>query len=313
VALALVTGGAGFLGSHLAQALVDRGYSVRVLDDLSTGNEQNLAGLDVDLTIGDVGDPQIVRKAISGADLVFHYAAMVSVPETMRDPISCYKTNLMGSVNVLQEALTAGVRAVVMASSAAVYGEADQPVSETSAVGPHSPYAASKLAMEAAARLYTKAYDLRTVCLRYFNIYGPKQSSDSPYSAVVPKFIQAMLRHQAPVIYGDGHQRRDFVYVADAVDLSVYAAEQDHTSHSIFNVSGGSSISILQLATLLQQLLPEAPAPIFEEPRLGDIRISMAILDRARNELSYQPAFDVEQGMKLTVEWFQSKRQRTAS
>jgi UDP-glucose 4-epimerase len=206
---ALVTGGAGFIGSHLVQLLTSRGWSVRVLDDLSTGLRENLEGTGAELMEGDIRNAETVDQAARGADFIFHLAAMISVPESMGRPVECYRSNVLGSLHVLEAARRAGARRVVLSSSCAVYGDTGHPVGETSNTVPISPYAASKLAMEQAAKMTALAFGLETVCLRYFNVYGPRQAPDSPYAAAIPIFIRAMQNGQAPVIFGDGLQTRD--------------------------------------------------------------------------------------------------------
>jgi UDP-glucose 4-epimerase len=310
LAKALVTGGAGFIGSHLVRALLARGDQVCVLDDLSTGRQANLAGLDLKLIIGDVRDFVTVSEAMADVDLVFHQAAMISVPASMEDPLNCYAINLQGSLYVLWAAHQAGVSRVVLASSAAVYGETTGKVSETVPTSPLSTYATSKLAMEQAARLFTLSYDLPTVSLRYFNVYGPRQSPDSPYAAAIPIFIDAMLAGEAPEIYGDGQQRRDFVFVEDVVRANILASEQDGAIGGVFNIGGGNSISILDLVHTLQRFFPVAPSPTFGPPRAGDIRFSQADMTRAEKALGYRPKIDLEQGLHTTVQWFRASERR---
>ena len=214
---ALVSGGAGFIGSHLVRGLLEQGARVRVLDDLSSGAAANLAGQEVELMVADIRDPEAVGRAANGVEWVFHQAAMVSVPGSFENPRGCYAVNLLGSLNVLKAAQEVRAARVVLASSAAVYGESREPIAEDTQKQPLSPYAASKLAMEEAAFMYHRVYGLPVVCLRHFNVYGPRQRPDSAYAAVIPAFIQAMLSGHPPVIYGDGNQRRDFVYVDDVV------------------------------------------------------------------------------------------------
>ncbi len=307
MAVALVTGGAGFIGSHLVRGLLRRGHEVRVLDDLSSGARSNLQGLQVELIVGDVRDQAVVQRAVQGADWVFHLAALVSVPGSMDDPVGCYEINLTGSLNVLWAAHQAGVRRVVLASSAAVYGEAQGPVKEDAPKAPLSPYAASKLAMEAAGRLFTTAYDLPTVALRFFNVYGPLQPPDSPYAAAIPIFTQALLEGRTPVIFGDGLQTRDFVYVEDVVQANLLAAEREAAVGRVFNIGGGSSVSILGLIEVMRELIPGSPAPVHGPPRPGDIRSSQADISGAREALGYRPETALEAGLQKTVEWFRER------
>jgi UDP-glucose 4-epimerase len=300
----VVTGGAGFIGSHLVRALVARGHRVRVFDSLSTGRKENLEGAGVELVEGDVLDRRAVIEALEGAQEVYHLAAMVSVAETMADPITCYAVNLSGSLNVLQAARDQGARAVVLASSAAVYGAAEGRVRESSPARPISPYGASKLAMEGTAELFKTAYALPTVSLRLFNVYGPRQSPDSPYAAVIPIFIRHMLDGEPPTIDGDGKQTRDFVFVGDVARAMMLAAENAPRVDGPLNIGTGTSVSVLALARALQALFPGSPAPNYGPPRPGDIRHSASDIRRAGMALGYRPEITLEQGLQGTVQWF---------
>lgn len=302
---ALVTGGAGFIGSHLVEALLAQGARVRVLDNLSTGRREHLEGQSVEWFVADVRDLSEVRRAAHGVDVVFHLAAMISVAETMADPVACYAVNVLGSVHVLEGARTEGVRRVVLASSAAVYGDVAGAAGEGKPARPRSPYGMSKLAMEEAARLYADAYHLPTTCLRFFNVYGPRQRADSPYAAVIPQFIEGMLRGHPQVIHGDGHQTRDFVYVKDVAQACLRAAERAPGKGEALNIASGRSVSILALYQTLQRLIPSAGAPGFGPERPGDIRHSRGDPRLARQALGYRPEVDLETGLRSTVQWFQ--------
>ncbi|OGO19962.1 MAG: hypothetical protein A2Z14_02170 [Chloroflexi bacterium RBG_16_48_8] len=308
--LALVTGGAGFIGSHIVRALLHQGYAVRVLDDLSTGDEENLASLEVELWVGDIRDKEMVLKAGRDAELVFHYAAMISVPESIDNPSYCYDVNVHGTLNVLWSAYKAGVNKVILASSAAVYGEHADPVHEETTLDPKSPYASSKIAMEGLAKMFATTYGLPTVCLRYFNIYGPRQSPDSPYAAAIPCFIEALLTGESPVIYGDGLQTRDFVYIEDVVRANLLATNNDKVAGRVFNIAGHGPITILDLVHQLMQFFPDSPDPVFQPPRSGDIRHSSADQRRAQEALGYRPNIALEQGLQHTVQWFHLKKSR---
>lgn len=305
----LVTGGAGFIGSHLVRGLLDRGDRVRVLDNLSTGSKVNLTDLDVEFIEGDIRNVAAVQESIKGVATIFHLAAFISVPGSMENPLTCYEANLNGSLNVLLHASKAGVRRVVLASSAAVYGESENPVAENHPLNPQSPYAASKLAMEQAAKLFSRSFSLETICLRYFNVYGPRQSPDSPYAAAIPKFIQAMLAGEPATIHGDGRQTRDFVYVRDVVEAMLRAADGASVADRVFNIAGGKSVPIIELVEILQRFFPENPNPVFGPPRQGDLRFSEADILLAERALGYRPRIDLQEGLGITVEWFRSGRE----
>jgi nucleoside-diphosphate-sugar epimerase len=300
---ALVTGGAGFIGSHLVQHLVDRGWSVRVLDNLSTGTRENLAGTGAELAVGDIRDPKAVDDAVRGAEVVFHLAAMISVPESMTQPAECYRSNVLGSLHVLDAARREGARRVVLSSSCAVYGDTNHPVDEASETAPISPYAASKLSMEQAAKMMAAAFGLETVCLRYFNVYGPRQAPDSPYAAAIPTFIATMMEGRPPVIHGDGQQTRDFVFVGDVARANLLAAEAQVEPGAVFNIGCGRSVSIQELVASLRALLPGIPEPTYGPPRPGDIRLSAGRIDRAGQALGYRPETALKDGLAATVEW----------
>ncbi len=308
MAIDLVTGGAGFIGSHLVEALLARGRAVRVIDNLSTGSLENLRGLRVEFVEGDIRDREAVDRAMLGVERVFHLAAMISVPGSMEDPLGCYETNLMGSLRVLEAAREHGVRSAVLASSAAVYGEVETPVDEDMLPHPQSPYAASKLAMEQAGRLYVENYDLPVVSLRFFNVYGPRQSPDSAYAAVIPAFIRALLDGRAPVIYGDGEQMRDFIFVGDVARAMILASESEHVAGEVFNVGSGATVSIQGLAAILRELIPGAPGVDYGPPRPGDIRFSSADIENARQRIGFHPEVSLESGLIKVVQWFRSVR-----
>ncbi len=313
MSLVLVTGGAGFIGSHLAQALIERGDAVTILDDLSTGLQQNLAGLDLDLRREDIRHYGAVDLAMQDVETVFHLAAMTSVPESVEVPQRCYEVNLIGSLNVLWAAHRAGVRRVVLASSCAVYGEMPPPMREDAVAQPLSPYAASKLAMEEAAGLFYETHGLETICLRFFNVYGPRQAPDSEYAAVIPKFIQVMMREGRPVIFGDGSQTRDFVHVSDVVRAMLLAGERKAPVGQVVNVGSGQSISILALAEAVRMQFPGGAQPSFSSPRQGDLAHSVADMDRADQMLGYRPEVAIEQGLRSTIDWFEASNNEQPS
>lgn len=304
--LALVTGGAGFIGSHLVKSLRERGDEVRVLDNLSSGRSSRLSGLDVELIEADVRDGAAVGAAVEGVNWVFHLAALVSVDESMADPPRCYDVNLQGSVNIMEAARRAGIERVVLSSSCAVYGDTTQPAREADARKPFSPYASSKASMEDAARLYAQTFGLPAICLRYFNVYGPRQSLTSDYSAVIPKFIQAAQSGEPIPIDGDGLQTRDFVYVEDVVRANLLAAETEQEPGSVFNIGSGVSTSVLDLAEELQRIIGSESELMHRPPREGDIRFSASDLESAQRSLGYRPLADLHTGLVATVEWFRS-------
>ncbi len=306
--IALVTGGAGFIGSHLVRLLIERSWTVRVLDNLSTGSRDNLAGAGVELIVGDIREPKVVERAVRGAAAVFHLAAMISVPESMAAPVECYRANVLGSLHVLDASRKADVGKVILSSSCAVYGDAGAPVDETSQTTPISPYAASKLAMEQSARMMAVAFGLETVCLRYFNVYGPRQAPDSPYAAAIPTFIRMLQGGQAPSIHGDGLQTRDFVFVGDVARANLLAAEARLEPGSVFNIGSGRSVTIAELVRTLRGLFPDIPEPTFGPPRPGDIRLSAGRIDRAEAALGYRPQTTLADGLAATVEWARGAR-----
>jgi UDP-glucose 4-epimerase len=308
MAKVLITGGAGFIGSHLVRGLLDRGDRVRVLDNLSTGSKTNLTGLDVEFIEGDIRDIAVVQESIKDVHTIFHLAAFISVAGSMDDPLTCYVVNLNGSLNVLLQASQAGVRRVVLASSAAVYGDSESIVAENYPLNPLSPYAASKLAMEQAAKLFSQSFNLETICPRFFNAYGPRQSSDSPYAAAIPKFIQVMSAGEPAIIHGDGQQTRDFVYVKDIVEALLLAADGDSIGGRVFNIAGGNAVPINDLVEILQGFFPEAPDPVFGPPRQGDLLFSEADISLAERALGYRPRIDLQEGLRITVEWFRANR-----
>jgi UDP-glucose 4-epimerase len=306
VGRALITGGAGFIGSSLADALLQRGEEVRILDNFSTGRQANLQGLDgrVDLREGDLRDRRTVQDAVRGVDIIFHHAALVSVPLSMDDPETCDAVNVHGTVNLLSAARWEGVRRVGLASSAAVYGDSPAlPLSEEAALAPLSPYAVSKQVNELYAHLFHKIYGLDTVCLRYFNVYGPRQSPESQYAAAIPIFLRKMLAGDRPTIYGDGSQVRDFIFIGDVVRANLAAGEAAGAPGRTFNICSGVEIKILDLVGGMNQVLGSDLEPVFEPPRAGDIYRSLGDPSRAANEIDFSAETSLEEGLALTAEW----------
>ncbi len=310
MARCLVTGGAGFIGSHLAEHLVQEGMQVRVLDDLSTGSLENLEpfGRGIEFKQGDVRDLDTLLEVVSDVDVVFHLAAEVSVPKSVEDPLETGMVNDTGTLQVLEAARRAGVKRVVFASTCAVYGDLPElPKGEDMATRPLSPYAASKLNGETYACLFNDLYGLETACLRYFNVYGPKQDPASPYSGVISIFMDKAARGEIPNIYGDGEQYRDFVYVADVVQANLRAAFSEGTAGLVVNVGTGSSVTINQLWQLIAKLAGVEFAPTREPERPGDIRESIANISRAREMLDYEPKYSFLEGLERTWEWYRTR------
>ncbi len=307
-ALVLVTGGAGFIGSHLVDTLVLRGARVRVLDDLSNGHLSNLsdAGADVEFVEGDIRDLEVCRRACEGASLVFHEAARGSVPRSMKDPAGTLSVNALGTVNVFTAARDAGVRRVVYASSSSVYGDSSAlPKREGEEGRVLSPYALSKRMNEETAEAWVRYFGMQIVGLRYFNVFGPRQDPAGPYAAVIPRFFSACLRGEAPVIYGDGLQSRDFTFVGDAVAANLAAAAApDSVSGKAYNVAGGAAITVRDLAEAVRKAAGRGVDPVFEPERPGDVRHSLADLSRSRAELGFEPVFSVEDGLRRAAEWY---------
>lgn len=310
----LVTGGAGFIGSHITETLVERGERVRVLDNLSTGHLSNMAGFRerIEFIEADLVDARAVAEAVEGVDCIFHQAALASVPRSVQAPLDTNAACVTGTVTLLDAARRAGVRRMVYAGSSSAYG--DQPTSpkrETDLPAPISPYGAAKLAAEYYCRAFTTTYGFETVSIRYFNVFGPRQDPDSPYSAVIPLFITAILAGRQPVIYGDGRQSRDFTYVANVVRANLLAADAAGVAGRTFNAAGGRSIDLLTLIDRLNRVLGTDVEPIHADPRPGDIRESLADISQARQMLGYQPIVDVEEGLRLSIDYYRQLAKRT--
>lgn len=317
----LVTGGGGFIGSHLSQFLVARGDEVIVLDNFSTGKRENLRGVDVRLIEGDIRDFSCLTEAVQGVDTVFHQAALCSVARSVGDPRSTHDVNTTGTLNVFEASRKAGVRRVVFASSSSVYGDsASLPKEETMPTAPLSPYAISKLVGEHYAALYWRLFGLQTVGLRYFNVFGPRQDPDSEYAAVIPKFLRGILNQEEIKVHGDGLQSRDFTYVDNVVQANVAAAsftEKAPVSASrsgkkaggnaageMFNIACGERWSLLELLKKLETTLQQDASVVFADRRVGDVKHSQASIEKARRILGYSPVVDFDEGIKRTVAWF---------
>ena len=305
----LVTGGAGFIGSHLAHALLERGEWVRIADDLSTGKPANLAVLDgrAEVLTGDLADSGFAAQAVDGIDIVLHQAAIPSVPRSVADPLTSHRANVDATVAVLVAAKDAGVGRVVYAASSSAYGDTPVlPKREDMPTNPLSPYALQKLVGEQYLQMFTRLYGLDTVSTRYFNVFGPRQDPSSPYSGVIALFVTRLLAGQPPVITGDGEQTRDFTYIDNVVDGVLRAATAPDVSGLVINVATGRQISINQLAQTLQQLLGCDVAAVHTEARAGDVRDSLADITLARRLLGYEPHVSFEEGLRRTVEWYRT-------
>ena len=309
----LVTGGAGFIGSHIATALVERGDRVRVLDNLSTGHRSNLAhlGSQVELVEGELTDRGLVARAVEGVDCIFHEAALASVPRSVEAPLDTNAACVTGTVTLLDAARRAGVRRLVYAASSSAYGEQpSSPKRETDLPAPISPYGAAKLAAEFYCRAFTATYGFETVALRYFNVFGPRQDPASPYSAVIPLFITALLAGKRPTIYGDGHQSRDFTYVANVVHGNLLAADAVGASGRVLNVANGRATSLLELLKQLNALLGTFVEPTHAPARAGDIRESLADISAAQAVLGYEPQVSFEEGLSRSIDYYRSWAKR---
>ena len=304
---ALVTGGAGFIGSHLVERLLAEDWAVRVIDDLSSGRESNLAGCAerVDFVRGDVCDDGAMARATEDVEVVFHHAAISSVPRSLDEPISTNRANIDGTLHVLEAARRAGVRRVVYAASSSAYGDAgESPKVETMEANPASLYALQKLTGELYCRLYREFFGLETVALRYFNVFGPRQDPASEYAAVIPRFVAAALGGTPAEIYGDGEQTRDFVFVSDAAAANLLAADAPGAAGEAINIAGGSATSLNQLWHMICDLVGVEIEAHHADPRVGDVRESRACIARAAETLGYEPSVDLQEGLRLTIDSF---------
>jgi len=309
----LVTGGAGFIGSNLTEVLLKQGHSVRVLDNFSTGKKENLIFNknfpSLEVMEGNICDLALCGEAIRDREYVFHQAALPSVQRSVEDPLTSNEVNVEGTLNILLSAREGGVKRVIYASSSSVYGESPTlPKVEEMPSNPLSPYALQKYIGEHYCRLFFQLYGLQTVSLRYFNIFGPKQDPNSLYSAVIPKFIDALLKNRPPVVFGDGEQSRDFTYIDNVVQANLLAMSAKETHGEAMNIACGKQTSLNQLLTILQNVLGSTVSPVYQEPRVGDVKHSLADISKGKQFLNYVPGVDIEVGLKKTVEYF--KRQK---
>lgn len=307
----LVTGGAGFIGSHIAEALVKKGYFVRILDDFSSGREENLKGFrdKIELIRGDIRNKDTCLKACEGIDFISHQAALRSVPKSFNNPQDYNEVNIQGTLNMLEAALKNKVKSFVFASSSSIYGDTTRfPESEDDYPRLISPYALTKLAGEYYCRIFYENYGLNTVALRYFNVFGPRQALDDEYAVVVPKFISCMLKGESPPIYGTGRQSRDFTYIGNVVKANILSMQKGSLLRgNVFNIAGGKDYSILELVGILNKIMRKDLKPVFLPKRPGDVLKTKASLKRAKKLLGFKPNLNLRQGLDLTVEWFRRK------
>lgn len=313
--LYVITGGAGFIGSNLVEALLLKGSSVRLLDNFSTGRRENIQGLvgdysaQLQVTEGDVRDLGLLQSLFSGASVVFHQAAIPSVERSLRDPVTSNEVNVLGTLNVLLAARYCRVPCVVYASSSSLYGDTEElPKHEEMPVNPKSPYAVTKMVGETYCRLFSELYGIRTYSLRYFNVFGRRQDPKSEYAAVIPRFITRMLRGERPIIYGDGEQTRDFTHISNVVEANLAAAGAENGAGQAFNIGCGERFSLNELGATLNELMGTQLAPVYEKPRQGDVRHSLASIQKAGKILGFKPAVKFREGLEQTLRWYQSRR-----
>ena len=305
----LVTGGAGFIGSNIVEELLQRGHEVRILDNFSTGREENVSAFSgrVDVVRGDVRDADAVDAAVEGMSYVLHQAALASVPRSIADPTANNQVNVQGTLNVLIAARRHGVKRVVYASSSSVYGDSQElPKVETMTPNPKSPYAVAKLAAEYYCRVFGELHGLPTVSLRYFNVFGPRQDPNSQYSAVIPLFVKALIEGRAPAIYGDGEQSRDFTYISNVVDANLLACEANLTGARVYNIACGGRYTLNELFAALRSRIGASVQPAYGPARPGDVKHSMAGIERIERELGYKVGVSFDEGIDRTVQWYQT-------
>jgi UDP-glucose 4-epimerase len=303
----LVTGGAGFIGSHVTRGALARGYAVRVLDDFSTGHRRNLADVasQIELVEGDIRSLATVRKAVEGVEVIFHLAALGSVPRSVDDPATTHDVNISGSLNVLLAAREANVRRVVYSASSSAYGDTPTlPKREEMLPQPLSPYAVSKLAVEHYLAAFHNCYGLQSVSLRYFNVFGPRQDPSSTYAAVIPAFVSRMVRGQRPIIFGDGEQSRDFCYIDNVVEANLLGADAPQTRAEVMNIACGERISLNEIVKLLNRSLGTKIEPEYRDPRPGDVKHSLADLAVAKRVIGYEPKILFAEGLQRAIAWY---------
>ncbi len=301
----LVTGGAGFIGSNLCIELLRRGYEVAILDNFFTGKRENLREIETEIEIyeGDILDLNFVKEVVKGVDYILHQAALPSVPRSLQDPVTTNDINVKGTLNVLIAAKEENVEKVAYASSSSIYGLNPLPQHEEMNPMPLSPYAVSKLTGEYYAKVFYEVYGLETIILRYFNVFGPRQDPNSPYAAVIPKFLKLMIHNKAPEIYGDGKQSRDFTYIKNVVEANILALKKKNIGGKIFNIACGRSVSLNELVELMNKILGKNIKPIYGIPRKGDIRHSLADISKSKKLLGYRVKYPLEDGLRKTTKW----------
>ena len=306
----LVTGGAGFIGSHISEELVKRDHEVRILDNFLTGKKENIVSLldKIEFIEGDIKDFETCQHALEGVDFVLHQAALPSVPRSIKDPLTTNENNIRGTLNVLLASREAKVKKVVIASSSSVYGDDTHlPKIESRQGNPLSPYALSKLVGEHYCRIFSQIYGLSTVFLRYFNIFGPRQDPFSQYAAVIPNFITKMLKGEKPIIFGDGEQSRDFTFVSNVVEANILASKAQDVSGEAFNIACGERTTVNSLVNTINEVLNKNIDPVHDEPRPGDVKNSFAEISKARKMLKYEPLVPFNEGLKKTINWYQER------
>lgn len=306
----VVTGGCGFIGSNIAEELIKKHYVV-VIDDLSTGRIENIQSLqdkeNFEFVRGNITDLDLLKQIFEDVDCIFHQAAIPSVQRSVENPLDTNEANIKGTLNVLIAARDCGVKKVVYASSSSVYGDTPElPKKENMKPNPQSPYAVSKLTGEYYCKVFSEIYGIKTVCLRYFNVYGPNQDPSSEYAAVIPRFINRVLNNQPPIIFGDGNQTRDFTFVKDVVKANILAMEKN--VEGVFNIAYGQQISINELANKIMEIVGVKLNPVYDKPRPGDIRNSLADISLAKQKLGYMPEYSLEKGLEVTIRWFSTLR-----
>lgn len=303
----LVTGGAGFIGSHLIAGLLERGHQVRAVDDFSSGKRANLAPFQerIDFIEGDLADPAVCRRVCDGVRVIFHEAAVPSVPKSIADPEASHRANIQGTFNMLQAAREAGVKRFVSAASSSAYGESPTlPKIESMPTSPLSPYAVQKLAGEQYCRVFALCYGLETISLRYFNVFGPRQDPKSQYAAAIPAFVTAILADRPPTIYGDGEQTRDFTYIDNVINANLLAAEAPKTNGEIVNIACGEHVTVNEIIARINKLAGKTVRPNYVDPRTGDIKHSWADIQLAEKVIGFRPTVTFDEGLERTVKWY---------